>query len=125
VSRRRLHVAGDVRVPGDKSLTHRALMFAAAAVGESRLSGLLPGEDCRSTARVLTALGVDVPLPPDDGGEVVIRSAGLERWRAPAATLDCGNSGTTARLMMGCWRGAPSPRGSPATNRSAPGPCAG
>ncbi|MBV9108793.1 MAG: 3-phosphoshikimate 1-carboxyvinyltransferase, partial [Gemmatimonadetes bacterium] len=53
-------ISGDVTVPGDKSITHRALMFAAAAEGESRLSGLLPGEDCRSTASVLRALGCDV-----------------------------------------------------------------
>jgi 3-phosphoshikimate 1-carboxyvinyltransferase len=102
-----MHVAGDVRVPGDKSLTHRALMFAAAAVGESRLAGLLPGEDCRSTARVLAALGAPIPEPPADGSEVVIRSGGLDGWREPAATLDCGNSGTTARLLMGLLAGRP------------------
>jgi len=96
-----LEVQGDVSVPGDKSLTHRALMFAAAATGESRLRGLLPGEDCRSTAAVLRALGCDVPPPPDAGGEVRVRGRGLAAWRAPAEPLDCGNSGTTARLMLG------------------------
>ena len=94
-------IQGDVRVPGDKSVTHRALMFAAAAVGESRLSGLLPGEDCQSTAAVLRALSCDVPEPPADGAEIVVRGRGLGGWRAPAAPLDCGNSGTTARLMLG------------------------
>lgn len=94
-------IHGDVTVPGDKSITHRALMLAAAAEGESRLSGLLPGEDCRSTASVLRALGCDVPVPPADGSEIVVRGRGLDGWRAPDAPLDCGNSGTTSRLMMG------------------------
>jgi 3-phosphoshikimate 1-carboxyvinyltransferase len=102
-----LDVTGDVTVPGDKSITHRALMLAAAATGESRLSGLLPGEDCRSTAAVLRALGCDVPAPPDGGGEIVVRGNGLDAWRAPAAPLDCGNSGTTARLMLGLLASRP------------------
>ncbi len=99
-------VSGDVRVPGDKSLTHRALMFAGAANGESRLEGMLTGEDCQSTARVLRQLGVDVP-PVVADGTVVIRSPGIAGWIAPADTLDCGNSGTTARLMMGLLAGRP------------------
>ncbi|HEU4562121.1 MAG TPA: 3-phosphoshikimate 1-carboxyvinyltransferase, partial [Longimicrobium sp.] len=86
---------------GDKSITHRALMLAACATGDSRLSGLLPGEDCQSTASVLRALGCDVPPPPADGSGIVVRGRGLDAWRAPAAPLDCGNSGTTSRLMMG------------------------
>jgi 3-phosphoshikimate 1-carboxyvinyltransferase len=102
-----LHVRGDARVPGDKSITHRALMLAAAAEGESRLSGLLPGEDCRSTAAVLRALGAAVPDPPADGREVRVRSGGLAAWREPAAALDCGNSGTTARLLMGLLAARP------------------
>ncbi|MFL5540138.1 MAG: 3-phosphoshikimate 1-carboxyvinyltransferase [Longimicrobiaceae bacterium] len=103
----RLEIRGDVTVPGDKSITHRALMLAAAAEGESRLSGLLPGEDCRSTAAVLRALGCDVPEPPDDAAEIVVRGRGLGGWRAPSAPLDCGNSGTTARLMMGLLASRP------------------
>lgn len=103
----KLRVSGEVSVPGDKSVTHRALMLAAAAHGESRLRGLLPGADCRSTAAVLRALGCDVPDLPPDGGEVRVRGAGLDAWRAPAGPLDCGNSGTTARLMMGLLAGRP------------------
>ncbi|HEX8273207.1 MAG TPA: 3-phosphoshikimate 1-carboxyvinyltransferase [Longimicrobiaceae bacterium] len=103
----KLRVSGEIAVPGDKSVTHRALMLAAAARGESRLRGLLPGEDCRSTAAVLRALGCDVPHLPADGGEVRVRGGGLDAWRAPAGVLDCGNSGTTARLMMGLLAGRP------------------
>ena len=102
-------ISAVVRVPGDKSLTHRALMFAAAARGESRLSGLLAGADCRSTAEVLQALGVDVPHLPSDGSEIRVRSEGIAAWRAPASILDCGNSGTTVRLMMGLLAGRPFP----------------
>ncbi|HYR06922.1 MAG TPA: 3-phosphoshikimate 1-carboxyvinyltransferase [Longimicrobium sp.] len=103
----RLHVSGDVNVPGDKSLTHRALMFSAAARGESRLRGLLPGADCRSTASVLRALGCDVPDLPADGSEIRVHGRGIDAWTAPAAWLDCGNSGTTARLMMGLLASRP------------------
>jgi 3-phosphoshikimate 1-carboxyvinyltransferase len=100
-------IDGDVTVPGDKSLTHRALMFAAAATGESLLRGLLPGADCRSTAQVLRSLGVAVPDIPPDGAEIRLSSRGLAAWTAPGQPLDCGNSGTTARLMMGLVAGRP------------------
>jgi 3-phosphoshikimate 1-carboxyvinyltransferase len=102
-----LRIHHQLTVPGDKSLTHRALMFAAAARGESRLRGLLSGEDCRSTAAVLRALGVRIPEIPTNGGEILLGSEGLRRWTAPEAPLDCGNSGTTARLMMGLLAGRP------------------
>ena len=100
-------ISGDITVPGDKSLTHRALMFAAAAQGESRLSGLLSGADCRSTASVLRSLGCAIPDIPTDGGEVRVRSQGIQRWSAPREVLDCGNSGTTSRLMMGLLAARP------------------
>lgn len=103
----KLHVSGDVTVPGDKSMTHRALMFSAVADGESRLRGLLPGADCRSTASVLRALGVDAPDPPADGSEIRVVGRGIGAWREPREWLDCGNSGTTARLMMGLLASRP------------------
>lgn len=103
----KLQIHGDTSVPGDKSITHRALMFAALGDGESRLSGLLPGEDCRSTAAVLRALGCDIPDLPADGGEIRISGRGADNWRRPVAELDCGNSGTTARLMMGLLASRP------------------
>lgn len=100
-------ISGEIQVPGDKSLTHRSLMFAAAGEGESRLSGLLSGADCRSTAAVLRSLGCDIPDIPTDGSEVRVRSGGIDRWTEPRETLDCGNSGTTARLMMGLLAARP------------------
>lgn len=100
-------VAGDVRVPGDKSITHRALLLAAAAAGDTRLRGLLAAGDTRSTARVLRQLGCPLPELPADGGDLRFRSAGLAAWRSPDEALDCGNSGTTARLLLGLLAGRP------------------
>jgi 3-phosphoshikimate 1-carboxyvinyltransferase len=97
----KLRVHGEIQVPGDKSLSHRALMLAAVARGESRLRGLLPGADCRSTAAVLRALGCPMPELLLDGLELCVESPGLAGWRKPDASLDCGNSGTTARLLLG------------------------
>ncbi len=96
----------ELRVPGDKSVSHRALLLAALAEGESRLRGLLPGADCRSTAGALRALGVTVPELPVDGVEIRVRGVGLRGLRPPAGPLDCGNSGTTARLLLGILGGA-------------------
>lgn len=97
----------ELEVPGDKSITHRALMLAALADGESRLSGALPAEDPRSTAAVLRALGGAVPELPPDGGEIRVAGRGLHGLAAPSRVLDCGNSGTTARLMLGILAGYP------------------
>ena len=102
-----LSVDGEVRVPGDKSITHRALMLAAAAQGESCLRGLLSGADCQSTAGALRAVGCQVPVIPPDGRGMRIRSHGLASWRAPTDWIDCGNSGTTARLLLGLLAGRP------------------
>src|ERR1039458_3249640 len=92
-------VDGKLRVPGDKSISHRALMLAALGDGTSRVRGLLASADVRSTALVLRGLGV--PLPDVSAGEIVVRGVGRHGLRGPAAELDCGNSGTTARLMTG------------------------
>jgi len=96
----------ELQVPGDKSLSHRALLFAALAHGESEISGVLPGEDCQSTATCLRALGVMIPTLPSDGAPVRIVGAGPQGLKAPAELLDCGNSGTTARLLLGLLAGA-------------------
>ena len=96
-----------LRVPGDKSLSHRALMLAALAEGTSTLEGLLPSADVRSTAGVLAALGVAVPRSWDAGRVVTVEGRGLRGLVPPAAPLDCGNSGTTVRLMAGIVAGHP------------------
>jgi len=94
-------VRGAVRPPGDKSISHRALMLAALAHGRSELAGLLTGEDVKSTARVLRQLGA-VISPIRDGGTVTVHAS---RITHPASRLHCGNSGTTARLMLGILAG--------------------
>lgn len=91
-------VTGTLRVPGDKSISHRALIFGALAEGESRVTRILESADVHSTADVLRALGVDVPpLSPD----FTMRGVGPRGFRAPAGLLNAGNSGTTTRLMAG------------------------
>jgi 3-phosphoshikimate 1-carboxyvinyltransferase len=86
-------------IPGDKSISHRAVIFAAMAEGESRVTNLAPGEDVASSLRCVAALGAHVER---DGGSVRIRGGA---WRSPASVLDCGNSGTTMRLLMGALAG--------------------
>ena len=95
-----------IRVPGDKSLTQRALILAALADGESRLSGLLYGGDAESTAKALRALGVEVPPLPLDGSEIRVSGVGLRGLRAPSSALDLGNSGTGTRLLLGVLAGS-------------------
>ena len=77
-----------VRVPGDKSLTQRALILATLAEGESRLSGLLFGGDASSTAGALRALGAEIPPLPVDGSQLLIRGVGLRGLRSAATDLD-------------------------------------
>lgn len=95
-----------VRVPGDKSLSQRALILASLAEGESRVGGLLHGGDTESTADALRALGVPVPEIPVDGTDIRLRGVGLRGLRAPTGTLDLGNSGTGTRLLMGVLAGS-------------------
>ena len=102
----RERVAGTHRVPGDKSITHRALMLAALAPGTSQLRGALASLDARSTARVLRQLGAGI-TPLREGA--VISVAGKSRFSAPGHSLDCGNSGTTTRLLLGLLAGHPFP----------------
>ena len=96
-----MRVSGVVRPPGDKSISHRVLMLAGLARGRSELKGLLTGDDVKSTARVLRQLGSDVSQVRD-GVSVTVRGRSLTR---PASILHCGNSGTTARLMLGILAG--------------------
>jgi len=95
-------VSGVVRPPGDKSISHRVLMLAALARGQSELNGLLTGDDVKSSARVLRQLGADISRIQESG----VRVSG-SRLLAPDSRLNCGNSGTTARLMLGILAGQP------------------
>lgn len=97
-----MRVAGNVRVPGDKSITHRVLLLAALAPGSSRIRGALTSLDARSTARILRQLGARVS-PLRDGA--VTQVDGRGRLGRPDGTLDCGNSGTTTRLTLGVLAG--------------------
>lgn len=92
-------VHGDLTVPGDKSISHRALMLGGIARGDTQITGFLAGEDCLATLRALEALGV--PIERRGATEVLVRGVGAEGLLAPAATLDMGNAGTAMRLFMG------------------------
>jgi 3-phosphoshikimate 1-carboxyvinyltransferase len=95
-----------IRVPGDKSLTQRALILASLAHGRSRLSGLLSGGDASSTAGALRALGADIDAVPTDGSEILVEGRGLSGLQSPGSPLDLGNSGTGARLLLGALAGS-------------------
>lgn len=97
-----MKVSGTIRVPGDKSISHRALILASLADGASRIRGILDSEDVQSTASVLRELGGDIPhLSP----ELSIEGSGLRGFTQPKTALNCGNSGTTARLITGAIAG--------------------
>jgi 3-phosphoshikimate 1-carboxyvinyltransferase len=98
-------MAGEVTVPGDKSVSHRAVMFGALAEGQTHVSGFLEGEDCLSTMRAVGHLGVRVERPGP--GEVLVHGVGLRGLRAPGVTLDMGNAGTAMRLFMGLLSAQP------------------
>lgn len=89
---------GRIRVPGDKSISHRALMFGALAIGRSRISGLLEGEDVLATAAALQAMGAQIER---DGKDWVVDGVGVGTLLQPESALDMGNSGTSTRLLMG------------------------
>ena len=95
---------GCVRVPGDKSISHRSLLFGAIAEGETTIEGLLPAEDPLSTAACLRSMGVAIS-PIEAGSTVRVQGVGLDGLQEPGAILDCGNSGTTMRLMLGLLAG--------------------
>ena len=100
---------GELRLPGDKSISHRALLMAALADGASTIEGAGDGVDVRSTAGIVRALGAAVDRRPDAGRTVSYRvvSPGADGLRQPADVLDCGNSGTSLRLVSGVLAGLP------------------
>ena len=98
-------LSGSIRVPGDKSISHRALILGALAVGETRVTGLLEGEDVLNTARAMQALGATI----ERSGEFAwrVQGVGVGGFAQPRAALDFGNSGTGCRLVMGAVAGCP------------------
>jgi 3-phosphoshikimate 1-carboxyvinyltransferase len=95
---------GRLRLPGDKSISHRALLFAALASGRSKLTNLATGDDVQATRTALTALGVSIRVGAD---AVNVSGAGLDAWTESENVLDCGNSGTTMRVLSGLLAGRP------------------
>jgi 3-phosphoshikimate 1-carboxyvinyltransferase len=94
---------GRLRVPGDKSISHRSIMLGALAEGVTQVAGFLEGEDSLATLRAFRAMGVEIEGP--DHGRVVIHGVGMNGLRSPDAPLDLGNSGTSMRLMAGLLAG--------------------
>lgn len=98
-------IAGALSVPGDKSVSHRAALLGAVADGVTEVHGFLEGEDCLGTLRAVAALGAEVTRK--GSGHFVIQGAGLDGLSEPGDVVDCGNSGTTARLLLGLLAGQP------------------
>jgi 3-phosphoshikimate 1-carboxyvinyltransferase len=92
-------LSGRVRVPGDKSISHRAMMLGSLAEGTTTVSGFLEGEDTLATAAAFRAMGVRIDAP--SAGERIVHGVGLDGLRAPAREIDCGNAGTGMRLLAG------------------------
>lgn len=92
------HIRGEVRIPGDKSVSHRSVMFGSLAKGATEIHNFLNGADCLSTISCFRHMGIDIW---QTGGVVTVHGKGLRGLKAPESILDCGNSGTTARLISG------------------------
>lgn len=96
---------GEAHVPGDKSISHRAIILGAMAIGETRITGLLEGEDVLDTAKAMRAFGAKVERL--DSGEWVVQGVGVGGFKEPENVIDCGNSGTGVRLIMGAMATSP------------------
>jgi 3-phosphoshikimate 1-carboxyvinyltransferase len=97
------HIAGEITVPGDKSISHRAIMFASLAEGKTHVKGFLQGEDCLATLHAFEQMGVRIDY--QQNGEVTIHGVGRDGLQTPKQVLDCGNSGTSMRLLTGLLAG--------------------
>ncbi|WP_394173136.1 3-phosphoshikimate 1-carboxyvinyltransferase [Thalassotalea litorea] len=97
-------VNGDITIPGDKSVSHRSIMFASLAEGTSHIRGFLPGQDCLATMNAFKAMGVDIQ-GPDKDNNVVVHGVGMHGLKAPKQAMDVGNSGTSIRLLSGILAG--------------------
>lgn len=97
-------VSGDITVPGDKSCSHRSIMFGSLANGTTHINGFLPGQDCLATMNTFKAMGIEIE-GPDENQNVTVYGKGLHGLTAPQALLDIGNSGTSIRLLSGILAG--------------------
>ena len=104
-ARRGAALRGVAEVPGDKSISHRALILGALSVGETKITGLLEGQDVIDTAKAMRAFGATVTQ--DGPGEWRVQGVGVGGFAEPADVIDCGNSGTGVRLIMGCMATSP------------------
>ena len=98
-------IRGEVKVPGDKSISHRALMLGGIAEGDTHITGFLDSADCLATLAALQKLGVSIERPSP--GTVIVHGVGLDGLRAPDGPLDMGNAGTAMRLFMGLLSAQP------------------
>lgn len=103
IARKGQPLQGSLTTPGDKSVSHRSVMFAALADGTSHIEGFLEGEDTRATARIFSQLGVRIETP--SASQRVVHGVGIDGLQAPSAPLDCGNAGTGMRLLAGLLAG--------------------
>ncbi|HIE5095315.1 3-phosphoshikimate 1-carboxyvinyltransferase [uncultured Stenotrophomonas sp.] len=103
IARKGQPLQGSLTIPGDKSVSHRSVMFAALADGTSHIEGFLEGEDTRATARIFSQLGVRIETPSPS--QRIVHGVGIDGLQAPDAALDCGNAGTGMRLLAGLLAG--------------------
>lgn len=103
IARKGKPLQGSLTIPGDKSVSHRSVMFAALADGTSHIEGFLEGEDTRATARIFSQLGVRIETPSPS--QRIVHGVGIDGLKAPEAPLDCGNAGTGMRLLAGLLAG--------------------
>lgn len=96
---------GDITVPGDKSISHRAVMFGSLAEGTTEITHFLPGADCLSTINCFRSMGIDIETQGENMETVLVHGKGIHGLTAPDRVLDCGNSGTTTRLISGILAG--------------------
>ncbi|HVN67989.1 MAG TPA: 3-phosphoshikimate 1-carboxyvinyltransferase [Candidatus Sulfotelmatobacter sp.] len=101
---------GEIRIPGDKSISHRAVMIGALAKGETVINNFLPSADCRATVECFRKMGIEIKMsnvqcPMSNEGRIIIKGKGLNGLKAPRRMLDAGNSGTTIRLISGILAG--------------------
>ncbi len=105
IARKGQPLQGTLTIPGDKSVSHRAVMFAALADGVSRIDGFLEGEDTRATAAIFAKMGVRIETP--SASQRIVHGVGVDGLKAPQGELDCGNAGTGMRLLAGLLAGQP------------------